>query len=253
MKKGSAAGGGIKAEVAAIDLGLRRLADHRRAEQEKRYLKSALVHLGVPVPSIRRVAKEALRKRPSLDRAGLLAVVAALWGRGIHEHRRCAVELLVARGGLLEAGDLARVEGMIREARTWALADELAAVVAGSLLERFPGLGEALDRWAEDPDFWVRRSALLALLSPLRRGDGDFARFGRYADALLEEKEFFIRKAIGWVLRETGKRRPERVAEWLLPRARRASGLTVREAVRHLPEQDRAAILAARDRGRPAA
>ena len=44
---------------------------------------------------------------------------------------------------------------------------------------------------------------MLALLVPLRRGGGDFTRFGRYADAMLEEKEFFIRKAIGWVLRDT--------------------------------------------------
>jgi len=234
--------------LVAIDEGLRRLADPGRAVQEKRYLKSSLVHLGVSVPAIRRVAVTALRERPGLTRAELLGMVEDLWGRGIHEHRRCAVELLEARVGLLEAGDLGRVEGWIREAGTWALADELAAVVAGSLLQRFPGLGEALDRWAGDPDFWVRRSALLALLLPLRRGEGDFPRFGRYADALLEEREFFIRKAVGWVLRETGKRRPGLVRAWLLPRARRASGLTVREAIRHLPEEDREAIRAARER-----
>lgn len=67
---------------------------------------------------------------------------------------------------------------------------------------------------------------------------------------MLEEREFFLRKAIGWVLRETGKRRPELVHAWLLPRARRASGLTVREAVRHLPEDLSAQLLAARNGGR---
>ena len=103
-----------------------------------------------------------------------------------------------------------------------------------------------LDRWATDADFWIRRSALLALLGPLRRGEGDFDRFSRYADAMLDEKEFFIRKAIGWVLRETAKTRPELVFDWLLPRAKRASGVTVREAVKPLPETQRAAILAAR-------
>jgi 3-methyladenine DNA glycosylase AlkD len=60
---------------------------------------------------------------------------------------------------------------------------------------------------------------------------------------MLDEREFFIRKAIGWVLRETGRKRPELVSEWLLPRAARASGVTVREAVKHLPEREREEIL----------
>lgn len=61
---------------------------------------------------------------------------------------------------------------------------------------------------------------------------------------MLGEQEFFVRKAIGWVLRETGKRRPELVHEWLLPRARHASGVTVREALKYLPEPQRDEILA---------
>ena len=56
---------------------------------------------------------------------------------------------------------------------------------------------------------------------------------------MLEEKEFFIRKAIGWVLREAGKRRPDEVAAWLAPRTGRASGVTMREAVKYLPAADR--------------
>jgi 3-methyladenine DNA glycosylase AlkD len=79
----------------------------------------------------------------------------------------------------------------------------------------------------------VRRSALLAQIKPLREG-ASFHRFGRYADAMLDEKEFFIRKAIGWVLREAGKTRPDDVYEWLAPRADRASGVTMREAVKYL-------------------
>jgi len=103
-----------------------------------------------------------------------------------------------------------------------------------------------LDRWATDADFWIRRSALLALLGGLRRGEGDFDRFSRYADAMLEEKEFFVRKAIGWILRETAKKRPELVYEWVLPRASRASGVTLREAVKPLSEAQRKAVLSAR-------
>ena len=77
---------------------------------------------------------------------------------------------------------------------------------------------------------------MLALLIGLRHGEGDFQRFSLYVDDMLDEKEFFIRKAIGWVLRETAKKRPAMVYEWLLPRAGRASKVTLREAVKPLSE-----------------
>ncbi|MDQ3612610.1 MAG: DNA alkylation repair protein [Actinomycetota bacterium] len=63
---------------------------------------------------------------------------------------------------------------------------------------------------------------------------------------MLDEREFFVRKAIGWVLRETSKQRPDKVYSWLLPRAHRASGVTLREAVRYLSPEQRDALLAAR-------
>ena len=157
-----------------------------------------------------------------------------------------AVELLELNAGLLLAGDMPLLERLIRESRTWALVDGLAASVAGPLVDRFPELTVVLDRWSVDEDFWIRRSALLALLGGLRAGTGDFGRFARYADAMLEEKEFFVRKAIGWVLRDTARKRPDLVYEWLLPRAGRASGVTLREALKPLSGEQRAAILEAK-------
>ena len=156
-----------------------------------------------------------------------------------------AVLLLADQHARLTAADVPLLERLLRDSGTWALVDSLAADVAGSLTERYPELGRTLDRWSRDPDFWLRRSALLALLVPLRRGEGDFERFARYADQMLGETEFFIRKAIGWVLRETAKRRPDLVADWLAPRIRRASGVTVREAVKPLPPARREELLAA--------
>lgn len=239
--------------IAEIVTALESAADPDRAVQEKRYLKSDLLHLGVRVPEIRRIVREFARRGPGLERRDVLALAEALWAEPdppVHERRSAAVELLRFHESRLRPEDLALVERCLREAGTWALVDPLAEQVAGGLVERFPQLVDALDRWAVDDDFWIRRSALLALLGPLRRGEGDFDRFGRYADAMLEEREFFIRKAIGWVLRDTSKRRPRLVADWLRPRATRASGVTVREAVKYLPEPDRDAIRAARESNR---
>jgi 3-methyladenine DNA glycosylase AlkD len=229
-----------------LEAELRALGTAARAEQEKRYLKSDLEHLGVAVPALRQVVVALRRAHPEFGRDEATKLARELWKKPIHERRAAAVEVLELWKDLLGPGDIGLIEELLREARGWALVDNLAASVAGDLVERFPRkLAPVLDCWAKDGDFWLRRSALLALLLPLRRGGGDFARFGRYADGMLAEKEFFIRKAIGWVLRETAKKTPQRVVNWLLPRAARASGLTVREACKHLPARDRQHVLQA--------
>jgi 3-methyladenine DNA glycosylase AlkD len=229
---------------------LREAGTPARAVAEKAYLKSSMEFAGVSLPENRRVVIDLARGR-DLARQDVLGLAGALWNRPLFECRMAAVILLIARSGDLLAADAAVVERLIREAGTWALVDDLAGKVMGALVERFDDLGATLDRWASDDDFWIRRSALLALLAPLRRGEGDFGRFGRYADSMLEEREFFIRKAIGWVLRDTARRRPELVADWLAPRAARASGVTMREAVKPLPPATARALLAAYSAGHP--
>jgi 3-methyladenine DNA glycosylase AlkD len=228
-----------------------RLREHgspARAVSERAYLKSSYEHFGVSVPVGRQVVKRFAREHSELDqRRGVLAVVAELWTQPVYERRRAGLELLMLRSSMLTVSDLAFVERLLRESRTWALVDGLAGDVAGRLVaahESDPTVDARLDGWAADQDFWVRRSALLAHLIGLKSGRG-FDRFCRYADAMLEESEFFIRKAIGWVLREEGARRPEEVTAWLLPRATRCSGVTLREAVKHLPPEQVAVIRAA--------
>lgn len=223
---------------------LRGCGRRERAEGSKAYLKSDLEFFGNDTPTLRRSVKGLLGEHP-LERSGLVALIEILWLRPVFELRLAAVEIAIFGIDQLEAGDLVLVERLIRDSETWALVDALAPRVAGPLLHRHSELVTTIDRWAEDDDLWLRRSALLVDLLLLRRGEGDFSRFAGYADSMLEEKEFFIRKAIGWVLREVGKKRPQVVVEWLLPRAGRAARLTVREAVKYLPEADRDAILEA--------
>jgi 3-methyladenine DNA glycosylase AlkD len=231
-----------------LEQGLAELGTRDRAEKERAYLKSQLRHLGASVPATREAALRLLRERPGLDRDDVLRLVDALWSEPVHERRLAAVEVLVARTHLLLLEDVLLLEQLVRASRTWALVDGLAVKVLGDLRERFPeDLEPALEGWSRDRDLWVRRASLLAYLAPLRAGHGDFEAFARKADRMLEEREFFIRKAIGWVLRETSKKRPDMVYEWFLPRAARASGVTSREVLRHLSEDQRAAILVARE------
>ena len=232
--------------VREIDEELRDRGDPDRALHERAYLKSELTHYGASVPSIRAVAKGVASTYPTLGHDEVMALVTALWATPVHERRMTVVELLDLYGDRLRPTDAPVIEQLLRDARTWALVDGLAVHVVGRLVEGHHELGSMLDRWADDSDFWIRRSALLALLLALRRGQGDFERFSRYADAMLDDREFFIRKAIGWVLRDTAKQRPDLVYRWLLPRASRASGVTIREAVKPLSTQQREAVLEAR-------
>jgi 3-methyladenine DNA glycosylase AlkD len=235
----------IAEESGRIVAALREQGGPERAEYEKRYLKSEFTHFGVPVPAIRGTSRAPVRTREDA-----LALAASLWdvtedGRRVHETRMAAVEVLVRHAALLEAADLAVAERMIRDSANWVYVDNLAEKVAGRLILRLPALVAALDLWAADPYLWIRRAALLALLPGVRAGTPDLARISRYGDDLKGEPDFFIRKALGWVLRELSKKDPAWVAEWLAPRTGELSGVTLREAVRRLPQEAAAPLLTA--------
>jgi 3-methyladenine DNA glycosylase AlkD len=236
---------------AELEERLRAVATPARAEGEKRYLKSDLAFLGATLWQIQSAVRD-IAGGAALDHDELTALVDELWSRPVFERRMAAVLLLERRDDALGVADLPLIERLVRESKTWALVDNLAGDVLGALVQRDPdGVTPEMDRWATDADFWVRRAALLAELRPIRAG-GTLERFLRRAEPMLEEREFFIRKAIGWVLREAGKRQPDAVAAWLAPRTHRASGVTMREAVKYLPPAVAGEMMAAyRDR-RPA-
>ncbi|HEX2141505.1 MAG TPA: DNA alkylation repair protein [Candidatus Limnocylindria bacterium] len=231
--------------ASSLERALRAVGTRDRAVHEKRYLKSDLDFLGASVGQIERAVRTWTAELPSPPgHDELLLLADALWRRPVHERRMAAVMLLERHVRLLTPADLCFVERLLRESRTWALVDGISTDVAGAILAADPeGTRSVLDRWATDADFWVRRASLLSELRPLRRG-APLEPFLRRADAMLDEREFFIRKAIGWVLREVGKRRPTEVVAWLEPRITRASGVTVREAVKYLPDPDRERLLA---------
>jgi 3-methyladenine DNA glycosylase AlkD len=231
--------------ASTIEAELREAGNPERAAGTRAYLKSDLEFLGTSVPDIRRVLATSRARHPRVAPADVVTAADALWSVPVFERRLAAVEMLHLYVDGLGPDDMVVVERLLREARTWALVDPLAVKVVGALVVAHPELGSTLDRWVEDDDFWIRRSALLALLTPLRRGEGDPDRFLGYADRLLDERQFFIRKAIGWVLRDVSRRRPELVRDWLATRTHRVSGVTIREAVKHLAAADRERLLLA--------
>jgi 3-methyladenine DNA glycosylase AlkD len=239
-------------EIAAeLEERLRAVSTPERAEGEKRYLKSDLTFLGASLWQIQAAVKE-LAGVAGLDHDELVALAAELWSRPVFERRMAAVLLLDRRNDALSVADLPFIERLVRESKTWALVDNLAGDILGALVARDPdGVTPEMDRWATDDDFWIRRASLLAELRPIRAG-ATLDRFLRRAEPMLEEREFFIRKAIGWVLREASKKRPDEVAAWVAPRTHRASGVTMREAVKYLPPDVGMRLMAAYREKRPA-
>ena len=176
----------------------------------------------------------------------MLALARALWKKPIHERRAAAVELLEQYKKELLPEDIDVVEDLSTRGARLGVSRQLGGFGRG----RSDGALSRPARSGSRP-LGERRRFLAATIRPARVAPAltprrrRLSRFCRYADAMLEEKEFFIRKAIGWVLRETAKKTPQRVMDWLLPRAARASGLTVREASKHLPAADKNRILQA--------
>jgi 3-methyladenine DNA glycosylase AlkD len=233
--------------VLALRAQLQALGDPKRALQAKRYLKSELAFLGVGVPGLRKTAKTFVRAHPELDHDQLLRLTHGLWQHEVHELRALAVAILELARQQLSAADLPALITLVRQAKTWALVDWLATKVIGPLSDE-PKARKQIDAWARDPDFWVRRTALLCHHDTLLQGAGDFDHFARMAEPLLADREFFIRKAIGWVLRSTARRTPARTYAFVEQHARALSGLSFREAVRALSPAQQRKLAALRER-----
>jgi 3-methyladenine DNA glycosylase AlkD len=226
---------------------VRQAGSPARAAAAKAYMKSDLEFSGTTVPELRRMAAAWLRTHRSIDGGQLRKVAQGLWALRLFEARLLATILLQRRSKLLEPGDLPWLEEFVRGCRGWALMDNLAPFAVDDVLSQSPGLeASTLKRWSQDDDFWMRRAALLTMHRRLARGDGDWGLWTELAAQHLEDQErwrseapspeerFFIRKALGWVLRERGKVNPGQTVEFLDEHAGRLSGLTVREAQRHL-------------------
>lgn len=228
----------------ALESQLREAGDPARAAGEKAYLKSDLEFIGTGVPYLRGVAKRFGKTFPEMSRDDLIAVVEALWRPPVHELRSLAIAILEVYKDRLNAEDVPLLESLLRQCHTWAHVDWLAVKVCGPLLERIPDGDAIRERWGQDDWMWLRRSALLSHLEALRAGGGDFAGFSRLAEGMLDESEFFIRKAIGWILRDLSRRRPALAKKFLESHLDRVSGLTLREGSKYLPAREREALLA---------
>ena len=128
------------------------------------------------------------------------------------------------------------MRAMIREGAWWDFVDAIAAHLVGEAVIKDPHRGFALmDQWIDDPDMWIRRSAIICQLTLKERTDQE--RLFDYCRSRCHESEFFIRKAIGWALRQHSYIAPQAVKGFLLANRERLSGLSYREGAKRLIKQ----------------
>jgi 3-methyladenine DNA glycosylase AlkD len=208
---------------------LRAAADPGRAPAQQAYMKSEMPFLGVTVPETRRIARAAVEDET--DAALLLSGARELWDEASHrEERYAALAVLAAPPLRGDPGLPDTIEHMVRTGRWWDFTDELAHRLA-DLLDDDPLPASALVRqWATDPDLWIRRIAIIAQLG--RRDRLDTVLLTDAIEPNLDDREFFIRKAIGWALRDYARVAPDWVHAFV--ETHELSPLSRREALKHL-------------------
>lgn len=218
--------------MARLDERLAALADPDRATAMRAYMRDQFPFLGVPSPGVQAVLRAALAELPRPGAATLREVALTCWARPEREYQYLACVLLRRHARTLDAGFLDTARHLITTKPWWDTVDALAAHVVGALVARHPGLVTTMDGWAADDDLWLVRTAILHQLT--YKAATDAPRLLRYCAAQAGHPDFFVRKAIGWALREYGRTDPAAVRAFVAAHAAELSGLSRREALKHL-------------------
>lgn len=222
--------------VAAVRQTLAEHADPTRAPQMQAYMKSALPYRGVGLPKVRALTRTVYDARPLRDRREWEAAVRALWDDAEYREEWYAAIALTGHrryAGYQDPQALPLYEHLIVAGAWWDVVDEIATRRVGPLLRDHPDqIAPVLRRWAGDAEPWRRRTAILAQVGA--KGATDT---GLLTDCLapsLGKRDFFLRKAIGWALREYARHDPDWVRAYVDAHRADLAPLSVREATKHL-------------------
>jgi 3-methyladenine DNA glycosylase AlkD len=211
-------------------------ADAGRAVAMRAYMRDQFEFIGVPTPQRRKAILPIFKRLPVENAEHLLACADVLWAMPQREYQYAATDLLARKWKTLAIADIEHLLTIAQRSAWWDSIDPLAGVV-GDILKSargpMPHAQTCMDAALEHESLWVRRIAMIHQLG--WRDDTDEARLFGYARALAAEPDFFIRKAIGWALRDYAWHAPHAVSGFLMTARDILSPLTLREASKHLP------------------
>jgi 3-methyladenine DNA glycosylase AlkD len=211
-------------------------ADPDKAPGMQAYMKTDMPFYGVQMPGRKPILKRLKADYPPADRAEYEDLVLALWDLPHREEKYLAIGVAAAHRAFRTPESLTLFRRLIVEGSWWDLVDAVATdLISGLVLSHPVETWPHIDLWVDDPDMWLRRSALICQVGA--KGQTDRERLFDFCLRRADEKEFFIRKAIGWALRDYAWTEPEVVARFALDNREALSGLSFREAtknIRHL-------------------
>jgi 3-methyladenine DNA glycosylase AlkD len=204
-------------------------ADADKAKGMAAYMRNRFPFLGVQGPGRREAMAAARADLPQPSEADLTDLVRALWRLDAREYQYVGSDEIWRAAGRCGPSFLTVIEWVITARSWWDTVDRLAVHGAGVLVANHSALRTEMDRWLDDDDLWLRRSALLHQL--LWRDRTDAAWLFAACERRAGETEFFIRKAIGWVLREYSKTDASAVRGFVAAHEVDLSPLSRREAL----------------------
>jgi 3-methyladenine DNA glycosylase AlkD len=215
---------------------LKSAANPQKGPGMQAYMKSSMPYYGVPSAPLGQICKAVFADHPLDNFADWRDTTLALWrGARFREERYAAIELTGHRRyrQFQKVTAMSMYEEMIVTGAWWDYVDAVAIQRIGPLLPAFPGrLKPRLRRWSTSSDMWKRRSSIICQVSAKRETDLDLL----YAciEPNLDDKRFFIRKAIGWALRSYAWTDPKEIVRYVRANESRLSGLSKREALRNI-------------------
>lgn len=219
----------------AVVAALAPLANRDVAPWMRAYMKDQYDFLGIKTPARRAAAAALIRAQKDAPAAELFRCARALWALPEREYQYVAIDLLARYVRKLAPEHIPALLALVQKKSWWDTVDALSSVInrvvcAGCAAD--PAIQALMDDALTSKNFWVRRVALLHQLG--WRAKTDSKRLFGYATSCAHEEEFFIRKAIGWALRDYARHAPKEVRAFLREHREVLSPLTVREAEKHL-------------------
>lgn len=202
------------------------------SEKQKAYMRNQFPFLGIPKPSRDILQKPIFKKHAISSESHLVEILFELWGYEHREYQYSALEIAYQAKKKWSSQMIKVFEHMIRNKSWWDTVDDIAAHLVGSLIFTNPHLSKVMDEWIEDENLWVRRSAILHQLTWKEKTSEE--RLFKYCQMRMHETDFFIRKAIGWVLRQYSKTNPASVKRFVSQNHHKLSGLSIREASKYI-------------------
>ena len=209
----------------------RAAADPARAAPMVAYMRNQFAFLGLSRP-VRSKLDRTVFSGHQLTPAEALDLAEWCWEQDQREFQYAACDALRKVARKLPAAALLDIRQLIQHRSWWDTVDTLAANVVGPMVLAHPELSDAMDEWIDDPDLWVARTAILHQLSYKERTDVD--RLVAHCLRRADHPDFFIRKAIGWALRQYARTDPDEVRRVLAEHGGKLSPLSMREASKHL-------------------